>query len=73
MRNRIGLGQIRSSAAYYFDRVAAGESFDVARRVRLVARIVPLRDAGRGELETPADHPAIDRRERDTDQSEATR
>lgn len=73
MRNRIGLGQTGNSAAYYFDRVGAGESFDVVRRGRLVARIVPLRDAGRGELQTPADHPTIDRRERDTDQSEATR
>lgn len=73
MGNRIGLGQIRSSAAYYFDRVAAGESFDVVRRGRLVARIVPSRESGRGELQSPADGPAIDRRGRDADQSEAMR
>jgi hypothetical protein len=42
---RIGLGQLRNSAAYYFDRVAAGESFDVVRRGRMVAQIVPLADA----------------------------
>ena len=42
MSRRIGLGQLRNSAAYYFDRVAAGESFDVVRRGRMVAQIVPL-------------------------------
>ncbi len=42
MRQKIGLGQIRNSAAYYFDRVAAGESFDVVRRGRMVAQIVPI-------------------------------
>lgn len=64
MRNRIGLGQIRNSAGYYFDRVAAGESFDVVRRGRLVARIVPSSDSGRGEVHTPADELAIDPRQR---------
>lgn len=44
MRQAIGLGQLRNSASYYFDRVAAGESFDVVRRGRLVARITPLVD-----------------------------
>jgi antitoxin (DNA-binding transcriptional repressor) of toxin-antitoxin stability system len=44
MRQRIGLGQLRNSAAYYFDRVAAGESFDVVRRGRMIAQIVPLAD-----------------------------
>ena len=73
MRNRIGLGQIRNSAAYYFDRVAAGESFDVVRRGRLVGRIVPLSEAGRGELQTPADDPVIGRRQQEANQSEATR
>lgn len=48
MRQQIGLGQIRNNAAYYFDRVAAGESFDVVRRGRLVAQIIPLVD-DRGE------------------------
>jgi len=37
----IGLGQLRNSAAHYVERVAAGETFDVVRRGRLVARIVP--------------------------------
>lgn len=44
MSQAIGLGQLRNSASYYFDRVAAGESFDVVRRGRLVARITPLAD-----------------------------
>jgi antitoxin (DNA-binding transcriptional repressor) of toxin-antitoxin stability system len=45
MSQRIGLGQLRNSAAYYFDRVAAGESFDVIRRGRTVAQIVPVSEA----------------------------
>jgi antitoxin (DNA-binding transcriptional repressor) of toxin-antitoxin stability system len=44
MSQRIGLGQLRNSAAYYFDRVAAGESFDVIRQGRMVAQIIPLAD-----------------------------
>jgi hypothetical protein len=44
VNQRIGLGQLRNSAAYYFDRVAAGESFDVVRRGRMVAQIVPVAD-----------------------------
>ena len=37
----IGLGQLRSSACHYVERVAAGECFDVVHRGRFVARIVP--------------------------------
>ena len=44
MSQAFGLGQLRNSASYYFDRVAAGESFDVVRRGRLVARITPPAD-----------------------------
>lgn len=40
----ICLGQLRSYATGYFDRVAAGETVDIVRRGKLVARIVPLRD-----------------------------
>jgi antitoxin (DNA-binding transcriptional repressor) of toxin-antitoxin stability system len=49
MSQRIGLGQLRNSAAYYFDRVAAGESFDVVRHGRMVAQIVPAVDPTRGD------------------------
>ncbi|QLL05204.1 type II toxin-antitoxin system prevent-host-death family antitoxin [Mycobacterium vicinigordonae] len=38
----IGLGQLRSDACTYLDRVRAGEAFDVIRRGRLVASIVPV-------------------------------
>lgn len=48
MNQRIGLGQLRNSAAYYLDRVAEGESFDVVRRGRMVAQIVPLDDKNPG-------------------------
>jgi antitoxin (DNA-binding transcriptional repressor) of toxin-antitoxin stability system len=51
VRQRIGLGQLRNSAAYYFDRVAAGESFDVVRRGRMVAQIVPFADAVHGNAD----------------------
>lgn len=51
MINPIGLGQLRNSAAHYFDRVEAGEAFDVVRRGRIVARIVPLHE---GTGVTPA-------------------
>ena len=54
MSQRIGLGQLRNSAAYYFDRVAAGESFDVVRRGRMVAQIVPVADpvlGGAGDVD----------------------
>jgi antitoxin (DNA-binding transcriptional repressor) of toxin-antitoxin stability system len=52
MRQAIGLGQLRNSAAYYFDRVAAGESFDVVRRGRMVAQIVPLAAPTPGDSDT---------------------
>ncbi|MCV7093068.1 type II toxin-antitoxin system Phd/YefM family antitoxin [Mycobacterium interjectum] len=40
----IGLGQLRSDACAYLERVAAGETIDVVRRGKLVARIVPVGD-----------------------------
>ncbi|MGH3522635.1 MAG: type II toxin-antitoxin system Phd/YefM family antitoxin [Mycobacterium sp.] len=40
MATPIGLGQLRSDACNYFERVAAGETIEVIRRGRLVARIV---------------------------------
>jgi antitoxin (DNA-binding transcriptional repressor) of toxin-antitoxin stability system len=40
MREVIGLGQLRSDACTYLDRVAAGETSDVVRADRLLARIV---------------------------------
>jgi prevent-host-death family protein len=40
----IGLGQLRSDACTYLERVAAGETIDVVRRGRLVARIVSVGD-----------------------------
>ena len=58
MSQRIGLGQLRNSAAYYFDRVAAGESFDVVRRGRMVAQIVPIDHAvlgGSGDVDVDCD------------------
>lgn len=36
----VGLEQLRRKAGRYFDRVAAGETVEVVRRGRLVARIV---------------------------------
>lgn len=44
MREVIGLGQLRSNACAYLERVAAGETIDVVRRGKLVARIVPVGD-----------------------------
>ena len=38
----IGLGQLRSDACAYIERVAAGETIDVVRRGRLVAQMVPV-------------------------------
>jgi antitoxin (DNA-binding transcriptional repressor) of toxin-antitoxin stability system len=55
MSQRIGLGQLRNSAAYYFDRVAAGESFDVVRRGRMVAQIVPFADSMADDVDMDAD------------------
>ncbi|AYE97449.1 hypothetical protein C0J29_24360 [Mycobacterium paragordonae] len=40
----IGLGQLRSDACAYLERVAAGETLDVVRRGKLVAQIVPVGD-----------------------------
>jgi prevent-host-death family protein len=40
----IGLGQLRSNACAYLERVAAGETIDVVRRRKLVARIVSVGD-----------------------------
>ncbi len=40
----IGLGQLRSDACAYLERVAAGETIDVVRRGKLVARIAPVGD-----------------------------
>jgi antitoxin (DNA-binding transcriptional repressor) of toxin-antitoxin stability system len=40
----IGLGQLRSDACAYLERVAAGETIDVVRRGKLVARILPVGD-----------------------------
>ena len=44
MREVIGLGQLRSNACTYLERVAAGETIDVVRRGKLVARIVSVGD-----------------------------
>jgi prevent-host-death family protein len=44
MREVIGLGQLRSNACGYLERVAAGETIDVVRRGKLVARIVSVGD-----------------------------
>ncbi len=40
----IGLGQLRSDACAYLERVAAGEALDVVRRGKLVAQIQPVGD-----------------------------
>jgi antitoxin (DNA-binding transcriptional repressor) of toxin-antitoxin stability system len=40
----IGLGQLRSDACTYLERVAAGETIDVVRRGKVVARIVSVGD-----------------------------
>jgi antitoxin (DNA-binding transcriptional repressor) of toxin-antitoxin stability system len=44
MREVIGLGQLRSNACTYLERVAAEETLDVLRRGKLVARIVSIGD-----------------------------
>jgi antitoxin (DNA-binding transcriptional repressor) of toxin-antitoxin stability system len=44
MSEVIGLGQLRSDACTYLNRVVAGETIDVIRRGRLVARIVSVGD-----------------------------
>lgn len=40
----IGLGQLRSDACTYLERVAAGETLDVVRRSKVVAQIQPVGD-----------------------------
>lgn len=42
MRKVIGLGQLRSATCAYLEQVADGETFDVVRRGKLVARIVSV-------------------------------
>lgn len=44
MRETIGLGQLRSDACTYLERVATGETIDIVRRGKLVGRIVPVGD-----------------------------
>jgi antitoxin (DNA-binding transcriptional repressor) of toxin-antitoxin stability system len=45
MREVIGLGQLRSNACTYLERVAAGETIYVVRSARLLARIVSAGDS----------------------------
>lgn len=42
MGHVIGLGQLRSHTCGYLERVVAGETFEVVRRGRPVARIASL-------------------------------
>jgi prevent-host-death family protein len=44
MREVIGLGQLRSNACTYLERVGAGETIDVVRHGKLVARIESVGD-----------------------------
>jgi prevent-host-death family protein len=44
MREVIGLGQLRSNACRYLERVATGETIDVVRHSKLVARIMSVGD-----------------------------
>ncbi|MGO9511080.1 MAG: type II toxin-antitoxin system prevent-host-death family antitoxin [Mycobacterium sp.] len=44
MREVIGLGQLRSDACTYLERVAAGETIGVVRRGKLVAHIMSVGD-----------------------------
>jgi prevent-host-death family protein len=46
----IGLGQLRSDACTYLDRVAAGETIEVVRRGKRVAQIVPVGDWRRAPI-----------------------
>lgn len=50
MREAMGLGQLRSDACTYLERAAAGKTFDVVRRGKLVARIVPVGDCRVGPI-----------------------
>ena len=54
MRETIGLGQLRSNACTYLERVAAGETIDVVRRGKLVAT-----DRVRRRLEGGSDPGAV--------------
>lgn len=47
---RIGLRELRQHASRYIARVSRGETVEVTQRGRLVARIVPARDATWDEL-----------------------
>lgn len=53
----IGLGQLRSDACGYLERVVRGETLEVVRRGTLVARIVP---ATNDRLESPTDTPPVE-------------
>ncbi|MFZ3269916.1 MAG: type II toxin-antitoxin system prevent-host-death family antitoxin [Mycobacterium sp.] len=44
MREVIGLGQLRSNALGYLDRVGTGQTIEVVRHGKLVARIVSVGD-----------------------------
>jgi prevent-host-death family protein len=46
MRWPICLGQLRCNTGGYIDRVAAGETLEIVRRGKLVARIVPAHAPG---------------------------
>ena len=58
--DRIGLRELRQHASRYVDRVARGESLEIAVRGRVVARMVPITDDGwqdmiaRGEIIPPS-------------------
>lgn len=60
---RIGLRELRQHASHYVDRVARGESLEIAVRGRVVARMVPIVEdsweamIARGEI-IPAATPA---------------
>ncbi len=41
---RIGLGQLRSNACAYFERVVSGQTIEIVRRGVLSARIMPIAD-----------------------------
>ncbi|WP_363114283.1 type II toxin-antitoxin system prevent-host-death family antitoxin [Mycobacterium sp.] len=55
MGELIGLGQLRSNAIGYLERVLAGETIEVVRRGRLVARIV----SAAGDRSTPTALPDL--------------
>ncbi len=50
MREVIGLGQLRSDACTYLDRVGAGATIDIVRRGKLVARIESVGDRRVGSI-----------------------